>query len=374
MKLSHFIRNHKEEISNEWVKYAKDNISCVNELQLEEVQDHIIQMLDRISKSMGTTETDAQQEEKSKGNKKMQTSESLAANLHGEQRADNGFKVKEVCSEFRALRASILRLWEEERKTVKLETDFQELIRFNEVIDELLLISLESYENKIEESKDWFVGILGHDLRNPLFAISGAHSILKVSENLSEKEKSVVGYLGSSVKRMKELTDNLLELKNMRLGTGMTINKKPVDLSKQSEIIVQEMQLGYPKVEFIIDSPGPIEGEWDSVRLNQLLTNLITNALRHGKPGGPVIVSISAEGNEAFLKVHNEGPPIPEKIRDMVSTDTFTKTNGDPTKKDSYGLGLYIVKQIVNGHQGQLKIKSNEESGTTFKIILPRHL
>ncbi len=84
----------------------------------------------------------------------------------------------------------------------------------------------------------------------------------------------------------------------------MTINKTPVDLSKQSEKTVQELQLGYPEAELVIESPGPVQGEWDGIRLDQLMTNLITNALRHGKPGGPVTVSISAKGNDAYFKVH----------------------------------------------------------------------
>lgn len=373
MKFTDFIKSHKEDITNEWVQFAQDNISNINKLQLEEVRDHILQMLERIVESMETSETDAQQEKKSKGNKVMLSGESNAANQHGEQRADVGFDIIELSSEFRALRATVLRLWEEHSKAEKVETDFQEMIRFNEVIDELWLISMERFQNKVDESKNWFMGILGHDLRNPLAAISGVQSILKLSDNLSEKEKSLLGRSRSSVKRMTELIDNLLELTNLRLGSGMTINKSPVDLSKQSEKIVQELQLSYPEAEIIIESPGPVQGKWDVIRLDQLMTNLITNALRHGKPGGPVTVSISAKGNDAFFEVHNEGPSVSEGIKEMISTGIFTKTKGDPRKKDSYGLGLYIIKQIVDSHKGQIKVTSNEESGTTFKITLPRH-
>ena len=372
MKLTHFIKSHKEDISNEWVKFAQENIDGIKKLQLEEVQDHIKQMLDRIVESMETSETDAQQEEKSKGDKHMGVGESEAAIQHGEQRADVGFDIRDLSSEFRALRASVLRLWEENKKEKKLETDFQEMIRFNEAIDELWMISLKRFDTKVNESKNWFMGILGHDLRNPLAAISGVQSILKLSKNLSEKEKSLLGRAGSSVKRMAELIENLLELTNLRLGSGITINKKPVDLSKQVEKIVQELQLSYPEAKLNIESPGPVQGKWDVTRLDQLMTNLITNALRHGKPGGPVTVSISAKGKDAFFEVHNEGPALPESIKDMISTGSFTKTNGDPAKKDSYGLGLYIIKAIVDGHKGQIKVTSNEERGTTFKIILPR--
>ncbi|WP_029034730.1 sensor histidine kinase [Salinimicrobium terrae] len=372
MKFAHFIKTHKKEITDEWVKFAKDNIECVGKLDLEEVRDHIKQMLDRVVESMESSETDAQQEEKSKGNMNMLSGESEAANQHGEQRADKGFNLIELCSEFRALRASVLRLWEANSKAGKLETDFQDMIRFNEAIDELLIISVERFQNKVDDSKNWFMGILGHDLRNPLAAISGVQSILKMSKNLSEKEKSLLGRAGSSVKRMAELIDNLLELTNLRLGNGMNINKSQVDLSTQSTKIVQELQIAYPEAELIIESPGPVQGEWDVLRLDQLMTNLITNALRHGKPGGPVTVSILAKGNDAFFKIHNEGPLIPKSIKEMISTGNFTKTNGDPTKRDSYGLGLYIIKQIVDGHNGQIKVSSTEEKGTNFEITLPR--
>lgn len=373
MKLAQFIRNHKVDITEEWVKFAQDNISGVNKMELEEVKDHIKQMLERIVESMETSETDVEQEKKSKGNKNMRIGESRAANLHGEQRADVGFDIMELSSEFRALRASVLRLWEANSREKKLQTDFQEMIRFNEAIDELWMISIKRFDDKVDESKNWFMGILGHDLRNPLAAISGVQSILKLSGNISEKERSLLGRSSSSIKRMTELIDNLLELTNLRLGSGMSINKSPVDLSKQTEKIVQELQLSYPESEINIESPGPVQGNWDVLRLDQLMTNLITNALRYGKPGGPVTVSVSAKGREAFFEVHNEGPPVPGKIKEMISTGLFTKTNGDPTRKDSYGLGLFIVKAIVAGHQGKIEVESNEETGTTFKIILPRH-
>ncbi len=372
MKLAQFIKSHKKEITKDWVAYAQENIDGIQNLHLKEVEDHISQMLDRIVESMETSESDVQQEEKSKGNKDMQTGQSKAANQHGEQRADIGFDIMELSSEFRALRANILKQWEANKKTNKPENDFQEMIRFNEAIDELWIVSLKRFDNKVSESRNWFIGILGHDLRNPLTAISGVQSIIKLSPNISEKERSLLGRAGSSVKRMAELIDNLLELTNLRLGSGMTINKKPVDLSRQGEKIVQELQLSYPEAELNIESPGPVEGSWDVIRLDQLMTNLITNALRHGKPGGPVTIRISAKDNDASLEVHNDGPLIPEKIQDMISTGKFTKTSGDPTNNDSYGLGLYIIKAIVDGHKGKMKVVSSKESGTIFKIILPR--
>ncbi len=372
MKFAHFIKNQKEDIANEWVKFAKDNINGVKNLQSEEIRDHIKQILDRIVENMETLETDVQQEKKSKGNKKTLSGDSKAANQHGEQRADVGFNLMELSSEFRALRASVLRLWEAESETEKTATDFQEMIRFNEAIDEVWMLSLERFNQKVDESKNWFIGTLGHDLRNPLAAIMGVQSILRLSKNLSEKEMSLIDRANSSAKRMNELINNLLELTSLRLGSGMNINKSPVDFSKQSEKIVEELQLSYPEANLQIESAAPVIGEWDVMRLHQLMTNLITNAIRYGVPGGPVRISISEEGNEAIFQVHNEGSPLSAQIKEMISTGKFTKTKGDPTHNDSFGLGLYIVKAIVDGHKGQIKVESKEGKGTTFKIFLPK--
>lgn len=372
MKLAPFIKKHQEEIIDEWVRYARENIDATKKMPLDEVRDHIHEMLQAIVKNMETPESFAQQEKKSKGNK-ISVLNKKAANQHGAQRANIGFDVLEVSSEFRSLRASILRLWENKSRIDNWESDFQDLIRFNEAIDELWMISLQRFQNRVDESKNWFLGVLGHDLRNPLSTIMGMQSIFKFSKNLSEKERNILKLSVSSAKRMTELIDNLLELINVRLGGGLSIKKAPVDLTTQSEKIVQEMQLGYPKARIIIESPGPVEGEWDRIRLDQVMTNLITNALRYGKPGGPVKIKISAEGNEAYFDVHNEGSPIPESIQEKIFTGHFMKSNQNSANEDSYGLGLYIVKEIVDGHKGQIKLTSTEENGTNFRVILPKY-
>lgn len=371
MKLAPFIKENREEITDEWVKYARENINSTKKMPLEEVCDHIREMLEAVVYNMETPESDAQQEKKSKGNKDSKVNEK-AANQHGAHRANVGFDILEVSSEFRALRASVLRLWEEKSSTKNWENDFKDMVRFNEAIDELWMISLQRFEDRVDESKNWFLGVLGHDLRNPLAAIMGMQSIFKLSKNLSEKEKNILMHSVSSVKRMTELIDNLLELTNVRLGGGLSIKKATVDLTQQSKKIIQELQLGYPKAELIIEAPGPVQGEWDRLRLDQLMTNLITNALRYGKPGGPVKVKISAEGNEAFFDVHNEGTPIPESIQKNIFTGKLSESERNSANENSYGLGLYIVKEIVDGHNGQIKLTSTKEKGTNFRVILPR--
>ena len=372
MRLASFIKEHKEDIAEEWVEYARENIGVTTKMDLKGVRDHVIEMLDRIAEDMETSQTKGQQKSKSRGHKPPVLIHDMPAKEHGSQRVDAGFDIVELSSEFRALRASVLRLWEKKMTIAIDKHKFEEMIRFNEAIDEAWMHSMARFHTKVDESKNWFMGVLGHDLRIPLTTISGAQQILALSSNLSATEKALVKRSESSVKRMKELINNLLELTNLRLGSGMTINKATTDLTLQSEQIIQEFMIAYPQAQLHLQSPGPVQGEWDNLRINQVITNLIANALRHGNPGGPVAISISAEDNNASLSVHNEGRPIPESVREMIFTGMYTNNSENQTTQSSYGLGLYIVKEIVNGHNGSINLESTDENGTTFTITLPR--
>lgn len=372
MKLSSFIRTNKEEINYEWTRYAQENIDRTTKMQKKEVSDHIMQMLDWIVEDMESSQSDYEQEKKSKGNKNFQNNHTLAASDHGEQRLNFGFDFMQLSSEFRALRASVLRLWSKKSRAENWETDFHDMIRFNEAIDELWMVSLKRFQEKLDQSKNLFLGILGHDLRNPIATITGAHSLLKISKNLSEREQEVLNYSNSSIKRMIELINNLLELTELQLGGGMSINKKEINLSKHTQKIVQEIQLAYPNARIEPKLEDGVKGNWDLLRLEQMMTNLLTNAIRHGEKGKPIHVDLNSEEDKAIFSVHNEGEPIPESMRERIFDDGFTGSNRGPIKEKSYGLGLYIVQEIVEGHQGEIKLSSSEEHGTTFKIFLPK--
>lgn len=373
MNLAAFIRKYSEDIAQEWVEYARVNIEATKEMGLEEVRDHILEMLARIADDMDTSQTKGQQKAKSRGHKPPHIIHDMPAKAHGAQRVESGFNIVELSSEFRALRASVLRLWEEKAEAEIGEEKFAEMIRFNEAIDEAWMHSMARFHAKVDESKNWFLGVLGHDLRNPLSTISGAQQLLFLSPNLSDKEKELVRRSKAGTKRMRELINNLLELTSLRLGSGMSVKKSMTDLTEECQQILQELEVVHPSADLHLHAPGPVQGAWDRVRLNQVITNLVANALRHGNPGGPVTIKVSAKGNDAFFSVHNEGNPIPEGVRSMIFKGMFTGNEEPSTKRDNYGLGLYIVKEIVDGHGGRIDVESTKESGTTFTVILPRH-
>ncbi|MUP46047.1 HAMP domain-containing histidine kinase [Gramella sp. BOM4] len=373
MNLSASILQNKNQIADEWIDFATDNIIPTGKMEREEVKDHVKQILDRIIEDMDSIQTNKEQKIKSHGNKELNSAETNAANQHGEQRLDFGFDFMQLSSEFRALRASVLRLWAEKSREENWKTDFHDMIRFNEAVDEVWMISLKRFQEKLDESKNLFLGILGHDLRNPIATIKGSHSILKLSENLSEKEKKTLQYSDKRVDHMTKLINNLLELTELRLGGGMTVDRAELDLVSLFKEIVHEQQLAFPDIKFISDVDGQIRGNWDKLRFTQMMTNLITNAVKHGKPDGTIKLKLFDDEENAHFSVHNNGSHIPENILEKIFDGRFSTGNGSSAEERSYGLGLLIVKKIIEGHQGEIKVSSSPENGTIFTVIIPKN-
>ncbi|MUP45964.1 HAMP domain-containing histidine kinase [Gramella sp. BOM4] len=373
MKLATFIRVNKKDIINDWTTHAKENLHLPDGMELEAVEDHIVQMLDRIVDDMDSSQTDDEQKEKSRGKKNVDLDQLESAFNHGEQRLTYGFDFMDLSSEFRALRASVLRLWSEKSRKENWEIDFHDMIRFNEAIDELWINSLKRFQEKLDESKNLFLGILGHDLRSPISTLKGANSVLSISENLSEKQQKIIKYSNFSIDRMVELIDNLLELTRLRLGGGISFNKKEMDLCKQAKKILRQFRLGYPEQKFDFTChEEKLVGKWDRLRLSQLMTNLITNAIRHGEEESPISVKVSSDEQWVKFSVHNDGNPISEEVKSRIFSEGFTTNGKEDSKSKCYGLGLLIAKEVAEGHEGHIEFSSSWEKGTTFTVFLPR--
>ncbi|QCK15707.1 sensor histidine kinase [Mangrovivirga cuniculi] len=374
MRLAKFIKNHKELIIDEWVNYAQNYIEPALDMGPGMIEDHISEMLDQIPQEMEQFQTKEEREEKSKNLEKVLEPDNKPSKLHGEQRVDIGFDIVHVSSEFRALRASVLRLYDEKIGVEAGEQKFQDIIRFNEAIDRAWMHSVARYHNLMDQSKNWFLGILGHDLRSPLASIASIQELLSKTENLSPDGEELLQHSRTSIRRMNDLISNLLELTNLRLGSGITVNKTNCDLTSHCKHIIEEFKITYPKADIQINSPGPINGQWDDLRIGQVVANLITNALRYGRPGGPVVVNLSAKDKEATIAVHNEGEPIPENKKEIIFNGMFKDTEeNEDSRQSSFGFGLFIVNKIAEAHDGSVDLESTKEKGTTFMVNLPRY-
>jgi signal transduction histidine kinase len=229
-------------------------------------------------------------------------------------------------------------------------------------------------EELVRERADFekqLIGIVSHDLRNPLSAILlGAASLLR-GEGLDERSTRLAVRIQTSAERAVRMIRDLLDFTQSRLGGGIPISRRPTDLQAAVWEVMEEVGATHPDREVRVNALGDGQGEWDPDRLAQVLQNLLTNALRYSPPGTPVEVRTRDEGEVVSIEVHNRGDPIPPERLGRLFEPFQRGTGPDPSTR-SVGLGLYIVKQLVAAHGGTVSARSSAEEGTTFQVRLPR--
>lgn len=214
-----------------------------------------------------------------------------------------------------------------------------------------------------------FVGILGHDLRSPLTAIVMTCAALQKQVGDPRAVQSVLR-IRNSAGRMARMIEQILDFTRARLGGGIPIRPAPVELATLARTIVAEVQSGTERsIELSIE--GDTRGEWDPDRLEQVLSNLLANAVEYGGEGAPVRVRIRGTAADAVLLTVANAGVIPPAVLPVVF-DRF-KRGVDPERRSrGLGLGLYIVQQIVIAHGGAIEVQSSPGAGTRFSVRLPR--
>lgn len=212
-----------------------------------------------------------------------------------------------------------------------------------------------------------FMGMLGHDLRNPLTAIRvSAESLRRVAE---PRVARPTARLLASSERMERLVNQLLDLTRIRLAGGLPVQRERVDLAEVCRTAVDELMVVHPDAHINIDIEGEVVGEWDRDRLLQVVSNLVGNAVEHAKGSREVSLRVARDEADVELTVRNAGV-IPEDLRAALF-DPFRKHNLQGNRK-GLGLGLFIIKQIVDAHGGAIAVDSSESSGTIITVRLPR--
>ncbi|MBM1173861.1 GAF domain-containing sensor histidine kinase [Microvirga arabica] len=223
-------------------------------------------------------------------------------------------------------------------------------------------------ERKTSELREQFIAVLGHDLRNPLASIdAGAKMLLR--EPLSPKGMTVVDLVQSSVKRMAELIDNVLDFARGRLGSGLTLERDArVPLGEVLEQVVDELRAAWPdrRIETRLAVTKTVS--CDRARIAQLLSNLVANAITHGASEETIVVHASTLGGNFELSVANQGEPIPPATMKRLF-QPFFRVAARPSQQ-GLGLGLYIACEIARAHGGSLDVTSDQEE-TRFTFRMP---
>ena len=221
-----------------------------------------------------------------------------------------------------------------------------------------------------EELRELFIGVLAHDLSNPLGAILSTADLMLRRGALPEVEYKATAHIASSAARALRMIDQLLDFTRGRLGGGVPI-RKPADLAQICRQMIGELQASHPGRDLLLDATGSCTGEWDPDRLAQLVGNLVANAIDHGDPDTPVRMRALDEGPVVVLEVSNQGAPIPPDLLPTLFEAFHRRTGGGPSR--GLGLGMFISQQIVHAHGGTIRAQSSErERSTTLTVRLPR--
>lgn len=219
------------------------------------------------------------------------------------------------------------------------------------------------------EFRERFMGMLAHDLRQPLNTMSLAGQALSLPEGEAGRLPSALAMHTRACQRMKRMIDELLDFTRSRPDTGMPIQRQATDLAEIARRTAAEMRPGWPRHEIAVYAEHPCVGAWDADRLAQVCSNLIGNALEHSAPSSRIEIRVSQSGGSAELSVSNEGTAIAPDVL-TVMFEPFRRGAGSNPKGQGVGLGLHIVDQIVRAHNGNVVAESNDGQ-TRFSVTLP---
>ncbi|WP_259740641.1 sensor histidine kinase KdpD, partial [Pseudomonas poae] len=198
--------------------------------------------------------------------------------------------------------------------------------------------------------------------------------ILKDSQGLEARAAKVATQIHTSVTRANQIVGDLLDLTRCHMGPGIPVNKTDLDLLPVCRRVVDEVQAFHPEANVLFVAPTPVAGKFDGPRLEQVFSNIISNAVNHGNIHFPITVQLSVTGDVAVFSVHNSGEPIPEDVLPFIFNpmgrfSQRSATESGPT--EGLGLGLFIASEIVTSHKGSIDVTSDSKQGTTFLVKLP---
>jgi hypothetical protein len=348
MSISTFIRENMSEILSEWTAFAEKAAPPAGEMSKLALTDHAEQILGAIALDVETHQSHQQQFDKSQGDDIDLGPEESAAAIHGRLRHASNFSLLQLSSE----------------------------LRFNEAIDQALAESIVTYSERADRTRDLFLAVLGHDLRAPLATISLVGELLGRPETSAEQIVSLAERTKRSAMLMSAMVTDLLGFARLQMGGGMPATRTMLEAAEVCKTAVADAQAMYPGASVKFVAEGDLRGEFDNIRLLQLVTNLLINAAQHGERGMPVTLEAKGEADAIMLRVTNFGPVIPaESMQNIFQPLVQLEPEGghDTRPKTSLGLGLFIAQEITSAHDGKIDVTSDETEGTVFTVRLPRN-
>ncbi len=327
----------------------------------------------------------------------------LSALIHGEQRWETGWSLAELVRDFQILRLVILDFLAD---TLDRPIDYREVLAIGLALDEAIAASVVMYskgrddhlreiENrraeeakhaqqslqeqadalqKADRRKNEFLAVLSHELRNPLAPMRNAVDILKLRIPAEPELHFVQQVIDRQIQQMSRIIDDLLDVSRITLGK-LRLNKEPVDAATVVATAAMLMQpfIDSRKLQLILDiAPEPIWLDADSARLTQVVANLLTNAAKYTKEGGRIWLTVAREGEEALIKVRDDGIGISAEFLPLIFEPYIQEEHLLDRAEGGLGIGLALVRSLVEMHGGRVAVTSaGRGQGSEFIICLP---
>lgn len=372
MRLSDFIISDMEAILQAWEDFARTVDTLMPVMDAEGLRNHGEYILKTVAADMRTAQTAQEQIDKSHGQGPTSADDS-PAQTHAMTRLLAGFSMDQMVSEYRALRSSVLMLWLAKEPAGN-SHHVNDMIRFNESIDQALVESIATYGAAVEHTRKTVLAVLGHDLRSPLGAVLMASDLLRRTDYLKEREVKLSTQIHTSVTRANHMVSDLLDLARCNLGDGIPVQLQTSNLNTVCASIADEIKAEFPLARIEVQQESQVTGEFDSPRIAQVFSNLIGNAVRHGDLAHPITVGLGVRGDRAEFTVHNSGEAIPPSAMPYLFSAQGRYSSyaaGERGTSAGLGLGLFIAAQIVEAHNGTIKVRSSDDGGTRFEVSLP---
>ncbi|MBV9890113.1 MAG: HAMP domain-containing histidine kinase [Rhizobacter sp.] len=280
--------------------------------------------------------------------------------------------VGQLVDDYASLRASVLRQWRQ-KHPAPTAADLDELVHFNEAMDRSLAELSATFSPTQSQPDALFLGVLNHELRTLVASILMSGQVLTHRATPGSPEAKAAQRILRSCEQLRQTLDALSDFTKVRLGSQLDIERVPGDMG----VLCRQALDEYGRVDrdrkVRLSSDGDLRGEWDAARVREAIRGLIANAARFASRGSPVtIVVAGGAADEVKVTVHGDGTPIDlDTLRTIF--DPIARVESENATYAGLGLGLFIVRKVVDAHGGQVSVDASEAQGTTFTVVLPRH-
>ena len=353
--ISERLREHKQAISDKWEVAVRAELAPLRALDNPALCDHLPELLEALALWVDGDAAAAK------------PGFDALADGHAVQRLGYGIDLTTLTREYALLRSVLIRSC---LASAIDESTHEALARLNEGLDEAILGAVRRYMRGRDQLRDRFIGILAHDLRNPLNTISvAAGHVLMASEGVDSRLHEIGGMIARSTDRMSRMINDIIELAREHLGGGIPLELEPGDLGDICREAVGELVAGHPNRNVTISCTGDLTGFWDTDRVLQAISNVVGNALQHGEDPIRVTVSEHPDRHSIETVVTNAGRrPTPEELATI-----FDPLHGRRGPGSGLGLGLFIVRAVARAHGATCEVGAADDStGFRFTIKWPR--